>query len=116
MSALRRQSHTYDSICQYFAAIAALLALIVAHAGEVATEPLPAESVVPLAEAVTTAEGKAEPMHLLNTDIPPGTAMRLSWSATELFEGVPVSTPVLVVNGAFPVIRMGVRPQESRIH
>ncbi len=102
MSALRRQSHTYDSICQYFAAIAALLALIVAHAGEVATEPLPAESVVPLAEAVTTAEGKAEPMHLLNTDIPPGTAMRLSWSATELFEGVPVSTPVLVVNGAFP--------------
>ena len=24
---------------------------------------------------------------------------RLSWSATELFEGVPVSTPVLVVNG-----------------
>ena len=102
MSALRRQSHTYDSICQYFAAIAALLALMVAHAGEVATEPLPAESVVPLAEAVTTAEGKAEPMHLLNTDIPPGTAMRLSWSATELFEGVPVSTPVLVVNGAFP--------------
>ena len=102
MSALRRQSHTYDSICQYFAAIAALLALIVAHAGEVATDPLPAESVVPLAEAVTTAEGKAEPMHLLNTDIPPGTAMRLSWSATELFEGVPVSTPVLVVNGAFP--------------
>ena len=102
MSALRRQSHTYDSICQYFAAIAALLALIVAHAGEVATEPLPADSVVPLAEAVTTAEGKAEPMHLLNTDIPPGTAMRLSWSATELFEGVPVSTPVLVVNGAFP--------------
>ena len=102
MSALRRQSHTYDSICQYFAAIAALLALIVAHAGEVATEPPPAESVVPLAEAVTTAEGKAEPMHLLNTDIPPGTAMRLSWSATELFEGVPVSTPVLVVNGAFP--------------
>ncbi len=102
MSTLRRQSHTYDSICQYFAAIAALLALIVAHAGEVATEPPPAETVVPLAEAVTTAEGKAEPMHLLNTDIPPGTAMRLSWSATELFEGVPVSTPVLVVNGAFP--------------
>ncbi len=102
MSTLRRQSHTYDSICQYFAAIAALLALIVAHAGEVATEPLPADSVVPLAEAVTTAEGKAKPMRLLNTDIPPGTAMRLSWSATELFEGVPVSTPVLVVNGAFP--------------
>jgi predicted deacylase len=26
----------------------------------------------------------------------------LSWSATELFEGVPVSTPVLAVNGALP--------------
>jgi predicted deacylase len=32
----------------------------------------------------------------------PGTAHRLAWSATELFEGVPVSTPVLVVNGALP--------------
>ena len=57
---------------------------------------------VPLAEAVTTAEGLAEPLLLLDTEVAPGTAARLSWSATELFEGVPVSTPVLVVNGASP--------------
>ncbi len=57
---------------------------------------------VPLAEAVTSAEGRAEPLQLLDTEIPPGTSMRLSWSATELFEGVPVSTPVLVINGALP--------------
>ena len=57
---------------------------------------------VPLAEAVTTAEGLAEPLNLLGSEIAPGSAQRLSWSATELFEGVPVSTPVLVVNGALP--------------
>jgi predicted deacylase len=57
---------------------------------------------VPLAEAVTTAEGAAEPLSLLDVEIAPGSAQRLSWSATELFEGVPVSTPVLVVNGSTP--------------
>ena len=57
---------------------------------------------VPLADAVTTAEGLAEPLLLLDTEVAPGAAARLSWSATELFEGVPVSTPVLVVNGAAP--------------
>ncbi|MDH3619732.1 MAG: succinylglutamate desuccinylase/aspartoacylase family protein [Gammaproteobacteria bacterium] len=57
---------------------------------------------VPLADAVTTAEGQAEPLQLLGQDIQPGTALRLSWAATELFEGVPVSTPVLVVNGELP--------------
>jgi predicted deacylase len=57
---------------------------------------------VPLADAVTTAEGQAEPLQLLGSEIAPGSAQRLSWSATELFEGVPVSTPVLVVNGALP--------------
>ncbi len=41
-------------------------------------------------------------MSLLGADVAPGTARRLSWSATELFEGVPVSTPVLVINGAQP--------------
>lgn len=44
----------------------------------------------------------AAPLELLGATIMPGTAQRLSWSATELFEGVPVSTPVLVVNGASP--------------
>ena len=56
----------------------------------------------PLADAVDDAEGRAKPLHLLNTDVYPGTAQRLAWSATELFEGVPVSTPVLVVNGKKP--------------
>jgi predicted deacylase len=64
---------------------------------------LPAEeNPVPLAEAVTTAEDGPTPLTVLGTEILPGTAHRLSWSATELFEGVPVSTPVLVVNGALP--------------
>jgi uncharacterized protein len=57
---------------------------------------------VPLAEAVTSAEGAAEALRLLGAEIPPGTSRRLSWSATELFEGVPVSTPVLAINGALP--------------
>jgi predicted deacylase len=56
----------------------------------------------PLADAVTDAEGGAESLHILGTEIEPGTSQRLSWSATELFEGVPVSTPVLVSNGLAP--------------
>ena len=66
---------------------------------ENAVTELPA---IPLADAVTAAGGVASPITLLGTDVLPGTAQRLSWSATELFEGVPVSTPVLVVNGALP--------------
>ena len=58
--------------------------------------------VIPLADAVTTADGLAEPLTLLNAEVPPGTYEQLSWTATELFEGVPVSTPVLVVNGKLP--------------
>jgi predicted deacylase len=57
---------------------------------------------IPLADAVTAAGGAASAITVLDTNIQPGTAQRLSWSATELFEGVPVSTPVLVVNGALP--------------
>jgi len=60
------------------------------------------EVVVPLADAVTAADGVAAPITVLGTEVMPGTSIRLSWSATELFEGVPVSTPVLVVNGALP--------------
>ena len=74
-----------------------------AAAAEELVEAVPAhEHVVPLAEAVTTAEGQAEPLVLLDQEILPGNAHRLSWDATELFEGVPVSTPVLVVNGTSP--------------
>jgi len=60
---------------------------------------------VPLAEAVSIAEALHVPsqaLTLLKAQIPPGTSQRLSWSATELFEGVPVATPVLVVNGRLP--------------
>ena len=60
---------------------------------------------VPLADAVTVAEAshdESATMKLLKARIPPGTFQRLSWSATELFEGVPVSTPVLVINGRMP--------------
>jgi predicted deacylase len=72
-------------------------------AAEQLVEAVPAhEHDVPLADAVTTAEGQAEPLLLLDTEILPGSAQRLAWSATELFEGVPVSTPVLVVNGELP--------------
>ena len=79
----------------------------VAAAVEEFVEPVPGHSHdVPLAEAVTAAEGRAEPLELLGAQIPPGTSMRLSWSATELFEGVPVSTPVLAINGVLPGPRL----------
>jgi predicted deacylase len=58
--------------------------------------------VVPLADAVTTADQADATLQLLGETIPPGTTRRLAWSATELFEGVTVSTPVLVVNGVDP--------------
>ena len=72
-------------------------------AAEQLVDAVPAhEHDVPLADAVTTAEGLAEPLQLLGSEIAPGSSQRLAWSATELFEGVPVSTPVLVVNGSLP--------------
>lgn len=58
--------------------------------------------VVPLADAVTTAGNQPAAMYLLDAEVAPGTSQRLSWVATELFEGVPVSTPVLVINGTMP--------------
>jgi hypothetical protein len=59
---------------------------------------------VPLADAVTAAEEREAPraLKLLGGEVPPGTYRRLSWSATELFEGIPVSTPVLAVKGKLP--------------
>ncbi len=64
-------------------------------------ETIPENDDVPLAEAVEAAEGRGMPLELLDQTVAPGTSQRLSWSATELFEGVPVSTPVLVVNGRY---------------
>jgi predicted deacylase len=60
------------------------------------------DSSVPLADAVSTAGTRARSLELLGDKVRPGTSKRLSWSATELFEGVPVSTPVLVLNGDNP--------------
>lgn len=59
---------------------------------------------VALADAVTVAEEQdlSRTLKLLGGEVPPGTYRRLSWSATELFEGIPVSTPVLAVNGKLP--------------
>ncbi len=79
-----------------------------ADASAVAGQALPGEVVpdaepeVPLAEAVDAAEGAARAVEILGETIKPGTSARLSWAATELFEGVSVSTPVLVQNGSMP--------------
>lgn len=76
---------------------------ISAGTGQSVEAPMPEPAhVVPLADAVTTADGLAEPLELLGTELPAGSSQRLSWAATELFESVPISTPVLVVNGALP--------------
>jgi len=77
----------------------------VAVAVEELLAPSPPETglpAIPLADAVTAASGTASAINVLDVDVEPGSVQRLSWSATELFEGVPVSTPVLVVNGALP--------------
>ena len=72
-------------------------------AAEELVEAVPAhEHEGPLADAVETAEGAATPLPLLGEALQPGSSRRLAWSATELFEGVPVSTPVLAVNGTRP--------------
>ena len=57
---------------------------------------------IALADAVQSAGEEAGPIALLGNEIAAGTSQRLSWTATELFEGVPVSTPVFVVNGEQP--------------
>ncbi len=54
------------------------------------------------ANGATAAPEATDVLLLLGAEIAPGTSARLSWAATELFEGVPVSTPVLVVNGSEP--------------
>ena len=69
---------------------------------EVPALPADPKSAVPLADAVNAAVGPEQSIEVLGTTVLPGTSQRLSWSATELFEGVPVSTPVLVINGALP--------------
>ncbi|WP_116366896.1 succinylglutamate desuccinylase/aspartoacylase family protein [Parahaliea mediterranea] len=55
--------------------------------------------------AATAVEERATtpaPFVLLGTEVPPGTATRLSWAPSQSFEGIYSATPVLVVNGAEP--------------
>ena len=54
------------------------------------------------AEAIETVNEPDNSLRILGTDIAAGTSQRLSWTATQLFEGVSVATPVLVINGAKP--------------
>lgn len=67
----------------------------------------PAQARLP---APAKAEGDAPPaddenddgarvLELLGQQVPPGTSARLTWAASEVFEGVSTATPVLVVNG-----------------
>jgi len=51
-------------------------------------------------------EPPAGTLELLGQRIPPGSSTRLTWAASEVFEGVSTATPVLVVNGkrAGPVL------------
>jgi predicted deacylase len=60
------------------------------------------DGAIALADAVAEAPQEARPIWLLGKKVLPGATAQLSWSATELFDGVPVSTPVLVVNGVRP--------------
>lgn len=46
-------------------------------------------------------DSDAEALEILGSTVPPASYQRLSWSATELFEGIPVDTPVLVMNGRY---------------
>ncbi|KFI23936.1 succinylglutamate desuccinylase/aspartoacylase family protein [Nitrosococcus oceani] len=56
-------------------------------------------------EGSATIQGKAatqEPLQLLGETINPGVKKRLSWTLSHTFEGIPVSAPILVVNGRHP--------------
>ena len=76
---------------------------VVTAAAEALIDPVNMHvSEVALADAVSEAGSLVSPLELLGQTVMPGTSQRLSWSATELFEGVAVTTPVLVINGTRP--------------
>jgi len=74
-------------------------------------DPAPADERVPVANEPIAPDGDAtieeagdktgddNTLELLGQQIPPGTSARLTWAASEVFEGVSTATPVLVVNG-----------------
>lgn len=94
MSLFRRQSDSCRRVCQYLAAAG----LVVFGPAGAAEDQIHG----PVADTIVEPVAVAETLDILGQRIAPGSAERLSWSATELFEGVPVSTPVLVVNGSRP--------------
>ena len=102
MITLRRQAAFTRILPGLFLVLAAALGLAdEAPTAEDSVDPID-QPEVPLAEAVGTAGNTSESVFLLGTEVAAGTSQRLSWTATELFEGVPVSTPVLVINGEKP--------------
>ena len=91
-----------------FLALGVLLAGLTAHGNETnqgddqqpdAAETV-AEDTAPLTVVETTAIVPVGTLELLGSQVPPGAARRLSWSASDIFEGIANSTPVLAVNGA----------------
>jgi predicted deacylase len=89
---------------------AASLGLSSVAAGTESDQPEPGDTQlneisVPLTRRATEpAAGSGSPhaLKLLGMEVPPGSSRRLSWSASEIFEGISETTPVLAVNGAEP--------------
>ena len=75
-----------------------------AQTGEAPAPPEVPDAEQPLADADTSAVEEPEPgtITVLNQEIAPGTSTRLTWSPSEVFEGISTATPVLVVNGSQP--------------
>ena len=98
-------AHRQPALSRLLVGLFLLIAAGMAAAGAAEIIPdteAPGQAEVPIADAVQTDDGTAKPLVLLGVEVAAGTAQRLSWTATELFEGVPVATPVLVVNGRQP--------------
>ncbi|MDJ0927047.1 MAG: succinylglutamate desuccinylase/aspartoacylase family protein [Gammaproteobacteria bacterium] len=53
-------------------------------------------------DSIAADEPEPGTITVLNREIPPGTSTRLTWSPSEVFEGISTTTPVLVVNGRQP--------------
>jgi predicted deacylase len=96
-------------------AVSSLLAAVSLGLGSVALatesdQPEPGDTQldeisVPLTRRATepaTAAASPHTLKLLGMEVPPGSSRRLSWSASEIFEGISETTPVLAVNGAEP--------------
>lgn len=73
-----------------------------------AANPLnPTAAAVAAARAARAALGEgAQPIELLGASVAPGTRAELRWQVGESFDGSVVETPVIVVNGAEPGLRV----------